>query len=167
MHAGTARLEVIVVDNESTDGTREFIESSFRTVRVVSSRNGGFGYANNRGWENADARYALFLNPDTEIVAGTFGELVEAIRHTPSLSSDEAKALIESEKNLVVLDARRFEEYRTMSIPRGISVLMYLNSFVSPRHLTALPAASAPRMASSTRRSATFELLRTCRPGRG
>src|SRR5262249_31973802 len=51
-----------------------------------------------------------------------FGELVEAIRHTPSLSANQAKTLIETESNLIVLDARRFEEYRTMSIPRGVSV---------------------------------------------
>jgi rhodanese-related sulfurtransferase len=59
---------------------------------------------------------------DVNVPSKAFGELVEAIRHTPSLSADEAKALIESENNLVVLDARRFEEYRTMSIPRGVSV---------------------------------------------
>jgi rhodanese-related sulfurtransferase len=59
---------------------------------------------------------------DVNVPSKAFGELVEAIRHTPSLSADEAKALIESEQNLVVLDARRFEEYRTMSIPRGVSV---------------------------------------------
>jgi len=59
---------------------------------------------------------------DVNVPSKAFGELVEAIRHTPSLSSNEAKALIEAEPNLVVLDARRFEEYRTMSIPRGISV---------------------------------------------
>jgi len=59
---------------------------------------------------------------DVNVPSKAFGELVEAIRHTPSLSSDEAKALIEREQNLVVLDARRFEEYRVMSIPRGISV---------------------------------------------
>jgi rhodanese-related sulfurtransferase len=59
---------------------------------------------------------------DVNVPSKAFGELVEAIRHTPSLSADEAKALIEREQNLVVLDARRFEEYRTMSIPRGISV---------------------------------------------
>jgi rhodanese-related sulfurtransferase len=59
---------------------------------------------------------------DVNVPSKAFGELVEAIRHTPSLSADEAKALIETEDNLVVLDARRFEEYRTMSIPRGISV---------------------------------------------
>ena len=59
---------------------------------------------------------------DVNVPSKAFGELVEAIRHTPSLSANEVKALIESEPNLVVLDARRFEEYRTMSIPRGISV---------------------------------------------
>src|SRR6185437_3379382 len=59
---------------------------------------------------------------DVNVPSKAFGELVEAIRHTPSLSANEAKALIESERNLVVLDARRFEEYRIMSIPRGISV---------------------------------------------
>jgi rhodanese-related sulfurtransferase len=59
---------------------------------------------------------------DVNVPSKSFGELVEAIRHTPSLSADEAKALIEREADLVVLDARRFEEYRTMSIPRGVSV---------------------------------------------
>ncbi len=59
---------------------------------------------------------------DVNVPSKAFGELVEAIRHTPSLSADDAKALIEGESDLVVLDARRFEEYRTMSIPRGISV---------------------------------------------
>jgi rhodanese-related sulfurtransferase len=59
---------------------------------------------------------------DVNVPSKAFGELVEAIRHTPSLSADEAKRLIERETNLVVLDARRFEEYRTMSIPRGVSV---------------------------------------------
>jgi rhodanese-related sulfurtransferase len=59
---------------------------------------------------------------DVNVPSKSFGELVEVIRHTPSLSADEAKALIEREADLVVLDARRFEEYRTMSIPRGVSV---------------------------------------------
>lgn len=59
---------------------------------------------------------------DVNVPSKAFGELVEAIRHTPSLAADDAKRLIETESNLVVLDARRFEEYRTMSIPRGVSV---------------------------------------------
>lgn len=84
-HVGSASAEVIVVDNQSTDGTRELMERSFPAARVVTSCNGGFGYANNRGWESADARYAMFLNPDTEIAEGTFGELVEALDARPTV----------------------------------------------------------------------------------
>ena len=83
--AGSATLDVIVVDNESTDGTRELVESSFPEARVVASHNGGFGYANNRGWESANARYALFLNPDTEVVEGTFGALMDALDARPTV----------------------------------------------------------------------------------
>jgi N-acetylglucosaminyl-diphospho-decaprenol L-rhamnosyltransferase len=78
-HAGRARLDVIVVDNSSTDGTRELVQSRFPAARVVTSPNRGFSYGNNRGLEQADARYVLLLNPDTEVVAGSFGELIEQL----------------------------------------------------------------------------------------
>ena len=71
-HAGDARLDVVVVDNESTDGTRELVETGFPQARVVSSENRGFGHANNRGVMTCTARYVLFLNPDTQIVEGDF-----------------------------------------------------------------------------------------------
>lgn len=59
---------------------------------------------------------------DVNVPSKAFGELVEAIRHTPSLPADEILALIDGNTDMVVLDARRFEEYRNMSIPTGISV---------------------------------------------
>jgi rhodanese-related sulfurtransferase len=59
---------------------------------------------------------------DVNSASKAFGELVEARRHTPSLSAPEAKTLIEGGESCVVLDARRFDEYQTMSIPTGISV---------------------------------------------
>jgi N-acetylglucosaminyl-diphospho-decaprenol L-rhamnosyltransferase len=83
--AGGAGLEVIVVDNSSTDGTREMVESRFPQARVVSSPNRGFGYGNNRGLEQANARYLLLLNPDTEVVEGTFGELVKLLDERPHI----------------------------------------------------------------------------------
>ena len=46
-------------------------------------RNRGFAHANNRGAATCAARYVLFLNPDTEIVDGTFGELVAALDARP------------------------------------------------------------------------------------
>ncbi len=83
--AGEAKLDVIVVDNSSTDGTRELVESNFPQARVVSSPNHGFSYGNNRGLEQTDARYVLLLNPDTEIAEGTFGELIEQLDARPQV----------------------------------------------------------------------------------
>lgn len=70
------------------------------------------------GW--AEAGGELFR--DVNVPSKAFGELVESQRHTPSLSAEEVKALLDSKADVVVLDARRFDEYQTMSIPGGISV---------------------------------------------
>src|SRR5439155_258686 len=49
-------------------------------------------------------------------------ELVESQRHTPSLSAEEVQALLAQNADVVVLDARRFDEYQTMNIPGSTSV---------------------------------------------
>jgi N-acetylglucosaminyl-diphospho-decaprenol L-rhamnosyltransferase len=82
---GNLDLDVVVVDNESADGTRELVERDFPWARVVPSTNHGFSHANNRGLITTDARYVLFLNPDTEILSGTFEELVRALDARPEV----------------------------------------------------------------------------------
>ncbi|MCY1401150.1 Thiosulfate sulfurtransferase GlpE [compost metagenome] len=70
------------------------------------------------GWRDAGGE----LFRDVNVPSKSFGELVEAERHTPSLSAEEVQALLDAQADVVVLDARRFDEYQTMSIPGGISV---------------------------------------------
>ena len=70
------------------------------------------------GWREAGGE----LFRDVNVPSKSFGELVEHERHTPSLSAQEVKALIDAKADVVVLDARRFDEYRTMSIPGATSV---------------------------------------------
>jgi GT2 family glycosyltransferase len=84
-HAGDAKLDVVVVDNSSTDGTRELVESEFPEARVVTSENLGFGHANNCGVMTCDAPYVLLLNPDTEILEGTFGEILASMDRQPEV----------------------------------------------------------------------------------
>jgi hypothetical protein len=81
--AGDIEIEVLVADNESTDGTREFVEREFPAARVVTSANHGFAHANNRALMSCRARYFLFLNPDTRIVEGTLAGLVRALDERP------------------------------------------------------------------------------------
>jgi rhodanese-related sulfurtransferase len=59
---------------------------------------------------------------DVNVSSKAFGELVESQRKTPSFSAHEVNALLERGSDMVVLDARRFDEYQTMSIPGSISV---------------------------------------------
>jgi rhodanese-related sulfurtransferase/predicted metal-dependent enzyme (double-stranded beta helix superfamily) len=70
------------------------------------------------GWAAAGGE----LFRDVNVPSKSFGELVEAQRKTPSFSAHEVKALLDRKSDVVVLDARRFDEYQTMSIPGAISV---------------------------------------------
>jgi GT2 family glycosyltransferase len=92
-HAGSASLDVVVVDNESTDGTGALIAERFPRARVVPCPNHGFAHANNRALMTPVARYVLFLNPDTEIVDGDFGSLVEMLDERPDIGLVGVKQL--------------------------------------------------------------------------
>ena len=70
------------------------------------------------GWH--EAGYELF--EDVNSYSKAFGELVEHRRHTPSLPAEEVQALIREKADIRILDARRYDEYNTMSIPTGTSV---------------------------------------------
>jgi rhodanese-related sulfurtransferase len=69
------------------------------------------------GWRAAG--FELF--EDVNSYSKAFGELVEHQRHTPSLPAPDVQALIEEKADIAILDARRFDEYATMSIPGGVS----------------------------------------------
>ena len=84
-HLGDVHADVVVVDNESDDGTADVVGEEFAAARVVRSRNHGFSHANNRALMTCDARYVLFLNPDTEVLQGSFGELVRAMDARPTV----------------------------------------------------------------------------------
>lgn len=73
----TARIEVIVVDNASADGSAEMVRAEFPHVQLLASPgNLGFARANNRAFEVATGRYLLLLNPDTLVEPGSIDALV-------------------------------------------------------------------------------------------
>jgi rhodanese-related sulfurtransferase len=120
-----SRLELEALDRLPRKDVRIVLyDNGEGLVAPAAARLRALGYSNLgalegglEGWRRA----GLELFQDVNSASKAFGELVEARRHTPSLPAPEAKALIESEPNLVVLDARRWDEYQTMSIPRGVS----------------------------------------------
>jgi hypothetical protein len=82
--AGDVDLDVVVVDNGS-DGSAAYVERGFPRARTMRCPNRGFGHANNRALETAEARYVLFLNPDTEFLEGSLADLVATLDRRPEI----------------------------------------------------------------------------------
>ncbi|MAF13287.1 MAG: hypothetical protein CMI53_00130 [Parcubacteria group bacterium] len=77
-------LEVIVIDNNSNDGTVDMVKNNFPKVLLIKNKkNIGFAKANNLGIAKANGNYILVLNPDTEILKNTIQEMVSFMDKNP------------------------------------------------------------------------------------
>ncbi|MEK7060665.1 MAG: glycosyltransferase family 2 protein [Patescibacteria group bacterium] len=71
------RMEVIVCDNASSDGSVEMVVREFpRVVTIQHDKNLGFAAGNNTGIKNAKGRYILLLNSDTELSSNTCATMI-------------------------------------------------------------------------------------------
>ncbi len=81
-------LQILVVDNDSQDGSREMINGRFPEVEVINSgANLGFGRANNLALSRVQAPRVLFLNPDTEMRDGALRAMLECLDRRPELGA--------------------------------------------------------------------------------
>lgn len=77
-------LEVIVVDNASTDGSAEMVRTLYKDVRlIVNNANRGFAAANNQGIAWAQGTYILLLNSDTVVLDNALYKAVEFAQRHP------------------------------------------------------------------------------------
>ena len=81
---GATDTEILVIDNNSTDGSREYLSPKFPSVKFYwSKENPGFGRANNSMLAEATGEYILFLNPDTIVPEDCFTKCISFFRaHT-------------------------------------------------------------------------------------
>ncbi len=70
-------FEIIVVDNESSDSTCDLIKKNFSNIKLIKSKNRGFGAGCNLGAKYSKGKYLFFLNPDTEIKENCLENLYE------------------------------------------------------------------------------------------
>jgi GT2 family glycosyltransferase len=74
-------FEVIVVDNNSRDGSQEMVKKNFSDVKLIQNKeNLGFSKANNQGIRIAKGDYLLLLNPDTAIMPEALDSMVEFMK---------------------------------------------------------------------------------------
>lgn len=92
---GNFRIEVIVVDNASSDGSREYLKSLKGGLKVIfSDQNLGFAGGNNLALRGARGRYILFLNSDTELAPSALNKIIAFMDQNPKVGASTAKTIL-------------------------------------------------------------------------
>lgn len=87
-------VEVYVVDNNSTDGSCEFVKEKFPWVRLIcNEENVGFAYANNQAIDLSSGRYIFLLNPDTILTPGSLKTIIEEMNKHADTGGASCKLL--------------------------------------------------------------------------
>jgi N-acetylglucosaminyl-diphospho-decaprenol L-rhamnosyltransferase len=88
------RVETLVVDNASTDGSAQMVRERFPWVMLIENQdNVGFARANNQAILQSTGRYVLLLNPDTEVRPGALEALVRFMETHPQAGGAGARLL--------------------------------------------------------------------------
>lgn len=86
--------EIIVVDNQSKDGSIEMLQDKFPTIRLIANKeNKGFSVANNQGIKEAKGEYILLLNPDTVIEEDGIKRTIQFMNEHPKAGALGVKML--------------------------------------------------------------------------
>ena len=81
-------MEVIVVDNASSDGSAEMIEARFPQVKLIrSSENLGFSKGNNVAIRQCQGRYIALVNPDVIVFPGCLDALADFLDQNPKVGN--------------------------------------------------------------------------------
>jgi N-acetylglucosaminyl-diphospho-decaprenol L-rhamnosyltransferase len=87
-------MEILVADNASTDGTEEFLKTSYPGIHFIQiGYNSGFSTANNAAIASARGRYLFLLNPDTRVTEGCIDTLVAFMDAHPDITAAGPKLL--------------------------------------------------------------------------
>lgn len=90
-----AEVELVVLDNGSTDGTRELLARDYPGVRVIEAgTNLGFAGGVERGLRDFDGDVAVLLNNDARMLPGALAALVDPLRDPGNLAATTARIML-------------------------------------------------------------------------
>ncbi|MDC0193591.1 glycosyltransferase family 2 protein [Candidatus Nitrosopelagicus sp.] len=133
--------EVIVVDNNSTDDTVEFVTNNYPSIILLKlNSNKGFAEPNNIAAKIATGKYLLFLNNDTIVTSNFISEMIPVIENDeqiaicqslllkPDKSIDSSGDFIDN-LGVVYNSTKKINDIRKISSARGASMLIRKNIF--------------------------------------
>lgn len=94
-------FEIIVVDNNSLDGSQDAIGQQFPDVILIRNiENAGFARANNQGIEISKGKYILILNPDTVLFPEALDRMIAFMDKNPDIGATTPKIWLDEKKTL-------------------------------------------------------------------
>ncbi len=128
------KFEIILIDNNSQDGTVEMIENSFPQIQLIKNEvNRGVAPARNQGLKLALGKYILILDADMELIENSILSLFKFMERTPSCGIVGAK-LVDSYKNLQY-SCKRFPSFFALVFRRLENFSLIENSKTLSRHM--------------------------------
>ncbi|MCJ7646554.1 glycosyltransferase family 2 protein [bacterium] len=102
MNLGYPHLEIILADNNSTDGGPDFVQKKFPYVKVLRfDKNYGFAEGNNRAIKIASGDYIFLLNPDTKLESDCINRLLETMEEDKNIGICMPKMLMFNEPSVI------------------------------------------------------------------
>lgn len=136
-------LEVIVVDNSSSDGSIEEVEREFKdTVVIKNNINLGFAKGNNIGVEAACGKYVVLLNPDTKVLDGALDKICDFMESAGDVVGAAGPVLLNKDGSFQKEQGNRFPGLRT-----AFAQYFFLSRIpgVPGIFMDRMPAAKGPR----------------------
>lgn len=93
-NAGPLSIQVIVVDNDSKDGSVAMVQGDFPQVELIlNHENKGFAAANNQGFRVANGAFVLLLNSDTVVLGDVLDRSVQYLKNRPEVGAMGCRVL--------------------------------------------------------------------------
>jgi GT2 family glycosyltransferase len=93
-HSNVPGVEIIIVDNGSSDGSFDFLQQHFPSIRLLRfDKNYGFAGGYNMALQQIEAQYFVLLNSDVEVTSGWLRPLIELMGSNPEIAACQPKIL--------------------------------------------------------------------------
>jgi GT2 family glycosyltransferase len=119
-YKGKYSVEVVVVDNNSSDGTLDVLRAKFPDIKFVANKyNYGFSVGMNQAYRLSSGRYVMSFNPDAEISSQAIDTIIEFMDNHPEVG--KGAPLVENTNGSVEYPATKFTKWVSSHILKTLT----------------------------------------------